>query len=98
MINLRLVSSLLLAILASACSQKSSEIVVCGDDKVLIFDESESESTDVKVTWQWKVSDAGELVYTKGEISWWTHNIYFINPEKRLIIPDINIYKVRVIK
>lgn len=37
-----------------------------------------------------------ELVYTKGEISWWTHNIYCINPDKTLIIPGINLYKARV--
>jgi hypothetical protein len=37
------------------------------------------------------------LVYTKGEISWWTHNIYCKNPDKTLIIPDIDLYKVRVI-
>ncbi len=39
----------------------------------------------------------GELVYTKGEINWWTHNIYCLNPEKTIIIPNINIYKVRVV-
>jgi len=38
----------------------------------------------------------GDLVYTKGEISWWTHNIYCINPDKTLIIPGINLYKARV--
>lgn len=37
-----------------------------------------------------------ELIYTKGEISWWTHNIYCRNPDKTLIIPRINIYKARV--
>jgi hypothetical protein len=36
------------------------------------------------------------LTYTKGEISWWTHNIYIKNPDKTIIIPDINVYKVRV--
>lgn len=38
----------------------------------------------------------GELIYTIGEISWWTHNIYCKNPDKTIIIPDINLYKVRV--
>ena len=37
-----------------------------------------------------------ELVYTKGEISWWTHNIYCKNPDKTLIIHEINLYKARV--
>lgn len=40
----------------------------------------------------------GELVYTKGEISWWTHNIYCRNPDKTIIIPGINLYKVRTLK
>jgi len=39
----------------------------------------------------------GALVYTKGETSWWTHNIYFKNPDKTLVVPDINLYKVRVV-
>ncbi|HLP71622.1 MAG TPA: DUF6528 family protein [Bacteroidales bacterium] len=38
----------------------------------------------------------GELIYTIGEISWWTHNIYCRKPDKTIIIPDINLYKVRV--
>jgi hypothetical protein len=38
-----------------------------------------------------------ELVYTKGEISWWTHNIYSKNPDKTITIPSINLYKVRTI-
>lgn len=38
----------------------------------------------------------GELVYTIGEISWWTHNIYCKNPDKTIVIPEINVYKVRV--
>jgi hypothetical protein len=37
------------------------------------------------------------LVYTKGEISWWTHNIYCKNPDKTIVIPGINLYKVRVL-
>lgn len=39
-----------------------------------------------------------ELVYTKGEISWWTHNIYMQNPYDTLHVDDINMYKVRVIR
>lgn len=40
----------------------------------------------------------GELVYTKGEISWWTHSIYCKDPDKTIIIPGINLYKVRTLK
>jgi hypothetical protein len=41
---------------------------------------------------------ADHLIYTKGEISWWTHNIYSMNPTKQITIPEIDVYKVRVIK
>ncbi|MBE6186528.1 MAG: hypothetical protein E7142_04160 [Rikenellaceae bacterium] len=35
------------------------------------------------------------LIYTKGEISWWTHNVYQVNPDKTITIDSMNIYKVR---
>lgn len=38
------------------------------------------------------------LVYTKGEIDWWTHNIYSQNPTKVIKVPEINAYKIRFIK
>lgn len=41
---------------------------------------------------------SGHIIYTKGEIDWWTHNIYSINPNKRIIIPELNVYKIRMIK
>lgn len=41
--------------------------------------------------------ETGELIYTKGEINWWTHNIYCKNPDKVYNVPDIKLYKVRVI-
>ena len=36
------------------------------------------------------------LIYTMGELSWWTHNIYQKNPDRTISIPDINLYKVRI--
>lgn len=39
-----------------------------------------------------------EIVYTKGEVSWWTHNVYFLNPEKVVEVPEMKLYKVRIIK
>jgi hypothetical protein len=38
-----------------------------------------------------------KLVYTKAEEEWWTHNIYSENPEKKYTIPDVNVYKARVL-
>ena len=35
------------------------------------------------------------LIYTKGEVSWWTHNIYQKNPDKMITIDSMNVYKVR---
>jgi hypothetical protein len=40
-------------------------------------------------------AESGELVYTKGEISWWTHHIYFQNPADTLQVDDMKIYKIR---
>lgn len=38
------------------------------------------------------------LIYTKGEISWWTHNIYSLNPTKVIKVPEIDVYKIRLIE
>lgn len=57
----------------------------------LLLDESNVKSVNYN-------EETGELIYTKGEINWWTHNIYCKNPDKVYNIPDINLYKVRVIK
>lgn len=37
------------------------------------------------------------LVYTKAEISWWTHHIYSENPDRTFTFPDANLYKARVV-
>ncbi len=36
------------------------------------------------------------LVYTKAEESWWTFNIYATNPDQKVNIPTLKLYKVRV--
>lgn len=41
---------------------------------------------------------SGEIIYTKGEISWWTHQIHFLNPKKTIQVPEMKLYKIRVIK
>lgn len=43
-------------------------------------------------------SKTKRLVYTKAEISWWTHHIYQRNPDKVLKMDSLNIYKVRVMR
>lgn len=37
----------------------------------------------------------GQLLYTKAEINWWTHNIYHRNPDVVIEIPGIRVYKAR---
>lgn len=39
----------------------------------------------------------GRLIYTKAETSWWTHNIYCRNPDKIIAVPDMHVYKVRIL-
>ena len=38
--------------------QQTHELILCGDDKILIIDEDASDGDDVKVVWSWKASDA----------------------------------------
>jgi hypothetical protein len=40
----------------------------------------------------------GQLVYTKAEESWWTYHIYLKHPDKVLTVPDVRLYKARVMK
>lgn len=42
--------------------------------------------------------EAGYMVYTQGEVNFWTHNIYIENPEKTLTIEDLDLYKARTFK
>ncbi|MDR3262373.1 MAG: DUF6528 family protein [Tannerella sp.] len=39
----------------------------------------------------------GQLIYTKAEESWWTFNIYMKHPDRKLTLPDVRLYKVRLI-
>lgn len=42
--------------------------------------------------------ETGQLVYTKGETNWWTHNIYIENPKQTITLPpDFRMYKVRIL-
>jgi hypothetical protein len=36
-----------------------------------------------------------QLVYVKAEVEWWSNNIYFKDPTKRIYIGDTRIYKIR---
>lgn len=42
--------------------------------------------------------DTQRLIYTKAEISWWTHHLYSRHPDAVVEIPQINMYKVRVLE
>lgn len=41
---------------------------------------------------------AQRLVYTQAEQSWWTFNIYSTKPDQKINIPDMKLYKVRVLR
>jgi hypothetical protein len=43
------------------------------------------------------VKESGKLVYTQAEEEWWTFNIYLRNPDKVIHIPDVKLYKVRIL-
>ena len=78
------------------------ELLVSGHDGVYRFDvdkesfipfEPLAVSKNVKSVNYNK--ETGRLIYTRAEISWWTHHIYSENPQKVLTIEDVNLYKVR---
>jgi len=43
------------------CTPATHETVVCGDDKVLIIDTKASDNTEIKVNWNWRVSEVSDL-------------------------------------
>jgi len=42
------------------------------------------------------IEKSKQLVYTKGEIRWWTHHVYSENPAWKLNVDSIHVYKVRI--
>lgn len=39
-----------------------------------------------------------QIIYTEPEESWWTFSVKFLHPEKKLLFPDIKVYKARWFK
>lgn len=44
-----------------SCNNAKQRLVVCGDDKVWIIDPAQSEGKNIKVDWQWSVSEATDI-------------------------------------
>jgi len=44
------------------CNSPRSELIICGDDKILIIDEHASNGKDVKVVWNWQASDVASQI------------------------------------
>lgn len=59
----KLVVLLLLAGIISCVPspEKTSEIIACGGHDIVIFDEEQSNGTDLKITWRWNIEEAKEL-------------------------------------
>lgn len=51
----------------SAFSSEKEELIVCGGHKILVIDPAESKGNDVKINWQWDISEATQLpdIYQK---------------------------------
>lgn len=45
----------------SAKKEVSSEIIACGGHDIIIFDEEQSNGTDLKINWRWNIEEATEL-------------------------------------
>jgi hypothetical protein len=81
------------------------ELLVSGHEGVCSFNIEQEKFTPFKSLQSVRdvksvnyIPETGKLLYTKAEESWWTHNIYLENPNKKITLPDLNIYKVRMIK
>jgi hypothetical protein len=82
-----------------------NELLVSGHEGVCAFNIEQEKFTPFKplqsvpnVKSVNYIPETGKLLYTKAEESWWTHNIYMENPNKKITMPNLNIYKVRMIK
>jgi hypothetical protein len=86
------------------CVSKN-ELLISGHEGVCSFNIEQEQFTPFKPLQSVRnvksvnyIAETNQLCYTKAEESWWTHNIYLENPNKTLTIPEMKIYKVRVIR
>lgn len=56
--NLLFMVTFMVIVLLMSCGHVKNELVVCGDDKVLILDAGRSNEDSVCVVWEWKASDS----------------------------------------
>lgn len=85
------------------CRYNSHELLVSGREGVFIFNlidysfKSFAPLAEVKSIKSINYdAETDRLLYTKGEIEWWTHHIYQENPKQCFTINDMRIYKVRM--
>ncbi|MDR0902296.1 MAG: DUF6528 family protein [Opitutaceae bacterium] len=81
------------------------ELLVAGHNGVVSFNIDEEKFTPFKplrrvmgiksVNYN---EETGRLLYTKSEEGWWTYNITQKNPDKVLTLPDLKIYKARMVR
>ena len=84
------------------CLVDNRELLITGREGVAVFDIDKSqfhpfaplaETGGIKsINYN---SENNQLIYTKGEIKWWTHHVYQETPAKKITINDFRIYKVR---
>ena len=48
----------LLCLFITGCSNRTFELITCGDDKILIIDGQASNGSDVEIVWSWQASEA----------------------------------------
>ena len=39
---------------------------------------------------------SNSLIYTKGEVKWWSHHVDQVNPTKEIEMNDMRVYKARL--
>ena len=52
---------LLIGVSCTFVKKENHEIIACGGHDIIIFDEEQSNESDLKITWQWNIEEAKEL-------------------------------------
>lgn len=52
---------LLAGVSCVSAKAKKYEIIACGGHRIIVFDEAQSEGSDLKIVWQWNIAEATQL-------------------------------------
>jgi hypothetical protein len=83
--TIRFIAAWIIILAAVGCGRKPEEIIICGDDQVIIIDSEASEGENVKTLWSWKISEVTDLPEKYQKILRPTHECKPVGREQVLI-------------